>query len=75
MADTRRLDLKLKRIKAIEGSYRSIIKRAEDEYKHNLITRDKLSKIRRKHTQKIEKLQIKARRLQKLRMRLKTRNA
>jgi len=75
LADTRRLDLKLKRIKAIEGSYRSIIKRAEDEYKHNLITRDKLSKIRRKHTQKIEKLQIKARRLQKLRMRLKTRNA
>ena len=74
MADTRRLDLKLKHLRAIEGDYRSILRRAEDELKHNLISRDKFNKIKAKQEKKIEKILPKVRRLQRLRNELKARN-
>ena len=73
MADTRNLDRKLKRLRAIEGDYRSAIKRAEDDYKHNFISREKFLKIEKKHQAKIDKLLPKVRRLQHLRNELRAR--
>ena len=74
MADTRKLDLRLKRLRAIEGEYRSVLRRAEDEYKHNLITKEKLDKIKSKQERKIGKILPKVRRLQHLRNEMKARS-
>ncbi len=73
MADTRKLDQKLKRLRVIEGDYRGAIKRAHEELKHNLISREKFLKIERKYEAKIERLLPKLRRLQHLRNELKAR--
>ncbi len=71
MVDTRKLDLKLKRLRSIEGDYKSIIKRAEVEYKHNLLSREKYLKIKKKNELKIQKLLPKVRRLVRKRNALK----
>jgi len=75
MADTRKLDLKLKRLRAIEGDYRATMKRAEEEYKHDLISKKKFLKIKAKQEAKIGKMLPKVRRLQHLRNELKARSA
>jgi len=67
MADTRRFDLKLKRLRAIEGDYRAAIKRAEEDFKHDFITRERYEKIKEKQEAKIEKLQPKLRKFLHLR--------
>ncbi len=73
MSDTRKLDLKLKRLRSLEGDYRSELKRAEDEYDRNFITREKFLKIKAKHDKKLERLLPKVRRLQHLRNKLRSR--
>jgi len=67
MADTRRFDLKLKRLRAIEGDCRAAIKRAEEDFKHDFITRERYEKIKEKQEAKIEKLQPKLRKFLHLR--------
>jgi len=74
MADIRKLDLRLKRLRAIEGDYRSTLRRAEDEHKHNLISKEKFLKIKAKQEAKIEKILPKVRRLQHLRNEMKERS-
>jgi hypothetical protein len=73
MADTRRLELKLKKLRAIEGDYRSQIRRAEDEYKRNLIPREKFLKIKRRCEMRMEALLPKIRKLTQLRSELRAR--
>ncbi len=73
MADTHKLDLKLKRLRAIEGDYRSIVKRAEFDYKGNFISREKFLKIKKRCEMKIERILPKVRKLQHLRNELKAR--
>ena len=75
MPDTRRLDLKLKRLRAIEGDYRSTIRRAQEDLKHNFISKEKFLKIKAKQEAKIEKILPKVRRLQHQRNEMKARNA
>jgi len=67
MADTRRFDLKLKRLRAIEGDYRAAIKRAEEDFRNDFMTRERYEKIKEKQEAKIEKLQPKLRKLLHLR--------
>ncbi len=71
MVDTRNLDLKLKRLRSIEGDYKAIIKRAEVEYKHNLLSREKYLKIKKKNESRLEKLLPKVRKLVRKRNALK----
>lgn len=73
MADTRKLDLKLKRLRAFEGDYRATIKRAEEDYRNDFLTREKFERIKEKQEAKIEKLQPKIRRLLHLRNMMKAR--
>lgn len=75
MADTHRLDLKLKRLRAIEGGYRSVIRRAENELKNRYISKEKFLKIKARQEAKIERLLPKLRRLQHLRNEQKARSA
>jgi len=67
VADSHKVDLKLKRLRAIEADYRTIIKRAESDYRNNFITREKLEKIKKKCELKIEKMLPKVRKLQHIR--------
>jgi len=67
MADTHRFDLKLKRLRAIEGDCRAAIKRAEEDFRNDFMTRERFEKIKEKQEAKIEKLQPKLRRLLHLR--------
>jgi len=73
MADTHSIDLKLKRLRAIEGDYRSAMKRAEDDYERNFISREKMLKIKKKYEAKMDKVAPKLRRLQHLRNEMKAR--
>ena len=73
MADTHNIDLKLKRMRAIEGDYRSAMKRAENDFEKDFITHEKFLKIKRKYEAKIEKMLPKVRRLQHLRNEMKSR--
>ena len=73
MADTHNIDLKLKRLRAIEIDYRSAMKRAEDDYENNFITREKMLKIKKKYEAKIDKVAPKVRKLQHLRNEIKAR--
>jgi len=73
MADTHNIDLKLKRLRAIESDYRSAMKRAEDDYENNFITREKMLKIKKKYEAKIDKVAPKVRKLQHLRNEIKAR--
>ncbi len=73
MADTHKVDLKLKRLRAIEGDYRAIVKRAEADYENNYITREKFLKIKKKCEIKIDRVLPKVRKLQHIRNQLKAR--
>ena len=70
------MDRKLRRLRAIEASYRHTIKRAQDEVRHETVDREKaqrrLDKVRAKYQRKIEKLQPKIRALATRRTELKT---
>ncbi len=59
----------------MESSYRRTIKRAQDEFRHETVDKEKaekrLDKIRKKYTSKIDKLQPKIRALTHQRAELK----
>lgn len=71
MPDIRKLDARLKRLAAIEHSYRAEIKRAEESHSKGLISKEKLEKIRAKYESKIESLLPKVRKLRQRRSELK----
>jgi predicted ATP-binding protein involved in virulence len=72
VADTHSIDLKLKRLRVIEGDYRSAIKRAEHDCENNFISREKMLKIKKKYEAKIDKVAPKLRRLRHLRNEMKS---
>ena len=72
MADTHSIDLKLKRLHVIEADYRAAIRRAEEDYEKDFITREKLLKIKKKYEAKLDKVRPKARRLHNLRDRMRS---
>ena len=70
-----RVDRQLRRLRAIEASYRHWIKRAHEEFRDETVDKEKAHKrydrIREKYTRKIERLQPKIRALTLRRSELK----
>jgi len=75
-ASLERVDRKLRRLRSIEAGYRHLIKRAQDEFRHETVDREKaqkrFEKVRDKYHGKIEKLQPKIKALALRRSELKT---
>lgn len=70
-----KVDHKLRRLRAIESSYRKTIKRAQEELRNETVDKEKAQKrydkVKKKYNRKIEKLQPKIRALMHKRAELK----
>jgi len=70
-----KVDHKLRRLRAIESSYRKTIKRAHEELRNETVDKDKAQKrydkVKKKYNKKIDKLQPKIRSLIQKRAELK----
>ncbi|MBI4415915.1 MAG: hypothetical protein HY557_02900 [Euryarchaeota archaeon] len=67
MTDVTKIDLKLKRLVAIEADHRATIKRAEEDKRRDPERKERYVRIVEKNRRKVDKLLPKIRRLRELR--------
>ncbi len=67
MTDVTKIDLKIKRLVAIEADHRAAIKRAEEDKRRDPERKERYVRIVEKNRRKVDKLLPKIRRLRELR--------